>query len=195
MAPCIYTGHFLTQEVIAYDYNGVEQFRWSATLSGLQGMELVGTDLAIYQNGNIQYYNPADGTFLSSFDVSGIAGNVEGIAYDGSVLWLLSDSLFGVDPANGALLSTIPNASSACGFSGTGMTASAPGELTLGCTNGDWFQVSSADGSVLDSGNNGLNMYGLKATSQAAPPPPRPLRRVAVNTLGNTGLGLLRCCC
>ena len=186
----IYTGHFSTQEVIAYDFNGAEQFRWSATLNGLQGMDLVGAELAVYQSNRIEYYNPADGTFLRSFDVGSLVGNVEGIAFDGSVLWLLSNSIVGVDPSDGALIRSIPNAASACSINGTGLAASAPGELIVGCSDGDWSRVSSADGSVLESGNNGLNMFGLRSTTAAAPPAPLG-PSVPVNTLDNPGLGLM----
>jgi hypothetical protein len=34
--------------------------------------------------------------------------------------------------------------------------------LTLACADGSWLRVSKADGSVLESGNNALDMYGLK---------------------------------
>lgn len=158
----IYTGHFATQEVIAYDLAGVEQFRWSATIPYLQGMDIVGAELAIANNANIDFFNPADGTYLRSIP-SVAGGGVEGIAYDGTVLWLLDDSLVGVDPSNGAVVATIPNAAAGCSYSGTGVTASAPGELMLACDSGAWYRVSSSDGGVLGSGNNGLNMFGLAA--------------------------------
>ncbi len=35
-------------------------------------------------------------------------------------------------------------------------------ELTLSCADGSWFRVAPADGSVIYSGNNGLDMYGIK---------------------------------
>lgn len=44
--------------------------------------------------------------------------------------------------------------------------------MILACTNGNGYRVSSADGSVLDSGNNSLNMVGLKATLSLTNIPP-----------------------
>ncbi|MCW8985640.1 MAG: hypothetical protein OQK55_09875, partial [Thermoanaerobaculales bacterium] len=177
----IYTGHFSTQEVIAYDFSGVEQFRWSATLSGLQGMDLVGGELAVALGANIDFFNPATGALNRSIPSSG--GGVEGVAFDGAVLWLLDDSIVGINPADGSAVSTIPNAAIGCQYGGTGIAASGPGELALGCEDGSWFLVSSADGSVISSGNNGLNMYGLKAAAPA-------FAGVAVPTLGAFGFVL-----
>ncbi len=179
----IYTGHFTTQEVIAYDFSGVEQFRWSASLSGLQGMELVNGELAVANGGLIEFYTPATGVFNRSIPSAG--GSVEGLAFDGIVLWQLdSGAIVGISPADGSVVSSLPNAASGCTFGGTGITASAPGELTLACTNGDWFQVSSADGSVLASGNNGLDMFALKFYSLAPPPAPS----VTVPTMNEWGM-------
>jgi hypothetical protein len=141
-------------------------------------MDLVGGELAVFSNGNIDFYNPATGALNRSFPAAG--GSVEGVAYDGTLLWLLDDSILGVNPADGSLVSTIPNAASGCSFGGSGLTAAGPGELALGCTDGSWFLVSSADGSVISSGNNGLDMYGLKAVAPA-------LAGVAVPTMGEFG--------
>lgn len=160
----IYTGHFGTQEVIAYDFFGVEQFRWSATLSGLQGMELVDGELAVYRNGLIDFFDPTDGTLIRSIPS---AFSVEGLAYDGVLLWQLADDLIGIDPTDGTVISTVPNAAAGCSFDGTGITANAPGQLVLGCTDGSWYLVSSFTGGVITSGNNGLDMYGLKSLPAA----------------------------
>jgi hypothetical protein len=75
-----------------------------------------------------------------------------------------TDRSKGSDPDSGARGANIPNAAhlAGCDFGGTGLTASAVGELTLACESGDWFQVSSADGVVLDSGDNSVDMYGIK---------------------------------
>jgi hypothetical protein len=185
----IYTGHFSTSEVIAYDFSGTEQFRWSASIGNLQGMDLVGTELAVANAGNIQFHDAATGALVRSIPAT-VSGSVEGVAFDGTVLWLLGSDIAGVDPQNGNVVSTISNAASGCSFAGTGITASAPGELHLGCTNGDWYRVSSNDGSVLASGNNGLNMYGLKLAAGSpgagVVEPTEP-----VPTLGPAGLGLL----
>lgn len=169
----IWTGHFSTQEVVGHNFAGTELFRWAGTLSALQGMELVGGDLAVFRAGtvnNVEFFHPYDGTFIRSIPAS---GDTEGLAYNGELIWQVADdNLYGIDPADGSLVSTIPNAASGCTYEGTGITAHAPGELTLACNDGSWYKVSSADGSVLDSGSNGLDMYGLKATVSMTNTPP-----------------------
>lgn len=158
----IYSGHFSTQEVIAYDFTGTEMFRWSATLWGLQGMELVDGELGVARGGSIDFFEPTTGTYIRSIPSQG--SSTEGLAYDGVQLWQLVDaSIYGVSPANGSVISIIPNAAAGCSFAGTGFTVTAPNELVLACSNGNWYRVSSLDGSVLDSGNNAENMYALKA--------------------------------
>lgn len=80
----IWTGHYDTQEVIGYNFAGTELFRWSGTLSQLQGMELVEGDLAVARSGNVEFFHPYDGSFVRSISSFGI--RVEGIAYDGELL-------------------------------------------------------------------------------------------------------------
>ncbi|MCU0488078.1 MAG: hypothetical protein MUE67_03895 [Anaerolineales bacterium] len=160
----IYTGHFDPELVIAHDYNGNELFRWSAVLSGLQGMELVGADLAIYRGLSpspvVDFFNPRTGAFLRSIPGQ---SSVEGLAYDGTLLWQLGDAnLIATNPSNGAVVRTIPNAASGCDFSGTGLTAYPPLQLTIACTDGKWYRVSTADGAILAAGDNNLDMFGLK---------------------------------
>lgn len=161
----IYTGHFTTNEVIAYDFSGAEQFRWSASIGNLQGMEVVGGELAIASGDAIQFHDPSTGNLIRSVPST---GGSEGLSFDGTVLWSLAGDIVALDPQNGNVVRTIANAASGCSFNGTGISVSAPGELHLGCNNGDWYRVSSGDGSVLESGNNGLDMYGLKLAAGAA---------------------------
>jgi hypothetical protein len=162
----IYTVDLVTQEVVAYDLAGVESFRWSADLVGARAMEIVNGELAIARLTSIYFFDPTDGTSRGSLSVpEDCDGFAEGLAFDGTVLWALCDeSIEGIDPDSGDPLGGIPNAaeSAGCDFGGTGLTASAVGELTLACVSGDWFQVSSADGAVLDSGNTSVHMYGIK---------------------------------
>lgn len=157
----IYTGHFSTNQVIMRDIFGTEQLRWTGVLSSLQGMEIVDGQLAVYLGSGttIQFHDAFSGRIVRS--IPG-AISVEGLAYDGTLLWQLGDStLVGTNPASGAVVRSIPNAASGCAFAGTGIAAFPPGQLTLACENGQWYRVSAADGSVLASGNNGLNMYDL----------------------------------
>jgi len=181
----IWTGHPLSTEVIAYDFLGVEQFRWSdARLSGLQGMELVNGELATNSSGAIQFFDPFTGVFNRSIANAGFG--VEGLAYDGSVLWQLeSSSIIGINPADGSAVVSIANAASGSSFGGTGITANAPGQLTLAAIDGNWWIVSSADGSVINSGNNSLDMFGIKGVPGNAVPEP------VTATLGLMGLGVL----
>jgi VCBS repeat-containing protein len=91
---------------------------------------------------------------------------MEGLAYDGTLLWgLYGASIVGMNPATGAVIKTIPNPGSECVYGGTGLMANAVGELTVACISGDWYRVSTADGGLLDSGNNGLDMYGLASST------------------------------
>ncbi|MBU0639743.1 MAG: hypothetical protein KKB50_12825, partial [Planctomycetes bacterium] len=81
----IWTGHFASQEVIAYDMTGVEQFRWSGPLGNLQGMEYISTrELAIYNFASgsnvVEFYDPFSGAFVRSIPGQ---SSIEGLAYDG----------------------------------------------------------------------------------------------------------------
>ena len=143
----IYTGHYSSQSVRAFDFYGNFLFSWTDShLAGLQGLELVNGELAVFSSATNQvHFFTTAGAYLRS--IPGQGNTVEGLAYDGWLLWQLGDaSIYGTNPADGSVVSTIPNAASACPFGGTGLTANAPGELTIGCQNGNWYRVSSADG-------------------------------------------------
>ncbi|MEW5765548.1 MAG: hypothetical protein ACOYXN_04160 [Acidobacteriota bacterium] len=164
----IYVGHFSLPGVASYDSDGNFLSQWVASEAAyLQGMDLVNGDIAIVSDPSIHFFTTA-GAYVRSIPSQG--GTVEGLAFDGTVLWQLADSIVGTDPATGAVVRTIPNPAAGCTFGGTGLASSAPGELTVACTGGQWYRISSADGTVLSSGNNGLAMFGLKAFGSAAPP-------------------------
>ncbi len=155
----IWSGHFSPQNVVAYDFAGHELYRWSAALSGLQGMEWVNGELAIYLLDTIEFHDPRTGALNRTIPGR---SSIEGLAFDGKLLWQLDDDwIYGTNPLDGNVVVTITNAASGCSFGGTGITADAPGVLALACESGDWYRVASADGSVIAAGNNGLNMYGL----------------------------------
>jgi hypothetical protein len=61
--------------------------------------------------------------------------------------------------------------------------------LALACSTGEWFIVSDTTGLVLNSGNNGLDMYGLDNVFAATVPEPGTLGLFGVSLLG---LGALR---
>jgi hypothetical protein len=160
----IFTGHFSTQEVVIHDLAGAEQARWFAPeLSTIMGLEYVDGELAVRNTSTISFFTPESGDFIRSITPTCSDGSPEGLAYDGAALWVsCGATLEAIDPIAGTFLASIPNASSGCQYGGTGITASGPGELSLACTDGSWFRVSAADGSTIDSGNNGADMYGIK---------------------------------
>ncbi len=157
----IFAAHFNTQELVALNLAGVEQYRWSnSDLSRAQGMAWVNGELAVSTTSEINYHDPVTGVITNTITPAGVRGT-EGMVYDGTNLWLLDDEINSVNPATGAINFSIPNAASNEQFTGTGIALGGPGELILAATDGDWYRVSMADGSVISSGNNGLNMYGL----------------------------------
>ncbi len=177
----IWSGHYNPQVVVAYNFAGQELYRWSANLSGLQGMELVNGELAIYRNMSIGFHNPQTGALIRTIPGH---GGIEGLAFDGKLLWELDGNyIYGIDLIDGSAAITITNAASGCMYEGTGLAAGAPGVLTLSCTDGKWFQVSSADGSVIVTGTNGLNMFGL-----AYVPPQRAMGTAAFHVAPRTAV-------
>ncbi len=164
----VYAGHFSLPGVASYDSDGNFLSQWVASEAVyLQGMDLVNGEIALASDPSIHFFTTA-GAFVRSIPSQG--GTVEGLAFDGTVLWQLADAIVGTDPATGAVLSTIPNPAAGCSFGGSGLASSAPGELTVACAGGEWYRISSSDGTVLASGNNGLQMYGLKAFGSGAAP-------------------------
>ena len=177
----IWSGHYTSQTVVAYDFAGQELYRWSAALSGLQGMEWVDGELAIYQSASIEFHDPRTGALIRAIPGR---SNIEGLAFDGTLLWQLDGAwIYGTNPLDGNVVVTITNAALGCPYDGTGIATDVPGVLTLACADGAWYRVSAADGSVIASGNNGLNMYGL-----AYVPPLRQTASAALHVAPRTAL-------
>lgn len=159
----VFTGHFTSQEVRAYDFNGNFQFSWAAT-SGIQGLEYVNGNIASFDAGSneVHFYDALTGAH--QYMIPGQGSSVEGLAFDGVNLFQLGDSdIFATDPTNGNINYTIPNPAVNDPFSGTGLSWGG-GILTVAAANGNWYKIDSTNGNLMGSGNNGLDMYGLGQT-------------------------------
>ncbi|MDX2192716.1 MAG: PEP-CTERM sorting domain-containing protein [Gemmatimonadales bacterium] len=159
-ASTIWVGDFFQSRVTAYSHTGTVLYSWTAPgLENVQGLALVGSNIAFASNGTTRFHDAATGVFQYSFGNSG--GTVEGLTYDGSWVWELADQLVARDPVTGSIQRSIVNLADNCSFGGTGIGSTGNGHLVLGCTNGDWYRVSDLDGSLIASGNNSVEMYGL----------------------------------
>jgi hypothetical protein len=129
--------------------------------------------------GDINALNPADGSFLKSFPAES-PFTIEGLAYDpvNDLLFQLDDDVIhAVSPLGGGAsrgaptkLFEIPNPAIGDDFGGTGLTYLGDDRLAVGTSEGNWYIVSSdpdcydppGQSCTLDSGNNGIDMFGLK---------------------------------
>lgn len=156
-----------TGEIVATALNGTQEiFRWIGP-SDPTGLTLLAGKLAVLEpvDGSIDFYASGTGAFLGFINHQCFDGSdAEALAFDGTLLWVSCQTeLEALDPDTGTLVDAVPNAASGC-LGGRGLTVSATGdltELTLSCSNGDWFRVLAATGEVIDSGNNGLGMGGI----------------------------------
>jgi len=171
----IWVGTFVDSTVRAFDTSGNLLYSWGGSgFENLQGLDYMNGEIAIANGSQIQFRNALTGALNSSISGANINGTIEGIDFDGTMIWAVSDAnLYGIDAATGNTLSTIPNAAAGCSFSGTGIASVGANQLALACANGDWFLVNKGDGSVVNSGNNQLQMFGLDYHT-GIPPIPEP---------------------
>ncbi len=175
----IYSGHFGSAEMIAYEEDGTEVFRWSnPEVDSLQALTYIENTNELAINGDtvdIAFLDPADGDVTRTLDLDFSCSGLEGMASDGAGgLWLLcNQGLFLIDDTTGDQIDAVGSPTTGtCDFNGTGIAPAAGGLLALGCTNGDWFLWNPDTESVVESGNNGIQMYGLAPLGLDAPPPP-----------------------
>lgn len=154
----IYSGYTTDEIIVVYDFEGVEQYSFDVSPHVVQGLELVGDELAVGRLDQIDFYDPVSGDYLRTIEGPG-EDNLEGLGFDGELLWVLDDTaLHGIDPMDGAIVETLPNVWTDC--YAFGVSASGEGQLTLVCSGGRWLVVSSDDGSVITMNYNGVDMYG-----------------------------------
>lgn len=165
----IFAAYFTSSSVVAYNYSGVEQFRWSNPgLYRVQGIALIDDYLAAASDDTLFLFDARSGTYVAQLTLG--EDTVEGLAYDGHYLWSIGTRLVARDFVTGGAVKSIPNAAFNCPMGGTGIAADTGSTLMLGCSDGRWFKVSQTDGSVITSGTNGIDMFDL-ARITAVPEP------------------------
>lgn len=186
----IWVGSFLQNQVTRYDFAGnvLGSFN-DPGFANLQGMELVHGELAVASisgPGTISFYDPISGAYIRTIGDPGV-GNIEGLAFDGTNLFARGTPIAAVDPGTGSVSYTIPNPGTGFSFEGTGLAYSGGNQLAVAGAGGEWTVFSSLDGTVISSGNNGLDMFALKHFDSAAPVP----EPSSLLLLGIGGLGLV----
>ncbi len=162
----IYAGVFTPNNTVyAYDYNGGFLFNWNDPNSfNLQGMEyMLNGNVAIANASEIRFHDAATG-LLNGTIPNPAGSDTEGLAYDpvNNIIFALATDIWALDASNGNMIYTIPNPAVNNSFTGTGITYLGNDVLAIGTVEGDWYVIDSVTGNLLDFGNNGVDMYGLK---------------------------------
>lgn len=179
----IFAGFFYDSSLVAYDFAGNEQFRWSnGAMSRVQGIAVMGSYLAAVDDEMLYLVQARTGTPVAQLRLG--SDTAEGLAFDGRLLWSIGSNLVARDASTGRVVRRLPNAALGCDFGGTGIAIGAAHTLVLGCTDGRWYRVSEADGSVLAQGNNGLDMFDLARISPVPEPASSALALAGIGVLG-----------
>ncbi len=162
----IYAGVFTpSNTVYAYNFSGGFLFNWNDPNSfNLQGMEyMLNGNVAIANGSEIRFHDAATG-LLNGTIPNPAGSDTEGLAYDpvNNILFALATDIWALDANNGNMIYTIPNPAVNNSFTGTGITYLGNDRLAIGTVEGDWYVVNSQTGNLLNQGNNGVDMYGLK---------------------------------
>ncbi|HVS03665.1 MAG TPA: hypothetical protein VMT16_12920 [Thermoanaerobaculia bacterium] len=187
----IYSAHFTNDTVYAYDLDGNIQFSWTrGELGSVQAMTFSGGALVFGGAlDDIFFVDPADGSDIRDIPLPDQCSGLEGMQAVGGNLWLLCDEgLILIDATSGSFIGSQSSPTSGCSFSGTALAAADTTTLVLGCGSGDWYFYDIVSESVVDSGNNGIAMFGLTALLFEDLPPPSVLE---IPTLGDVGAILL----
>lgn len=181
----IFSGHFSDDTVYAYDLDGDIQFSWSRSeLTNLQALTFFNGTLAFGPvSGEIFLVDPSDGSDIDNIDFPSECSGLEGMVAVDNNFWLLcNEGLILMDGDDGSLIESQSSPTSDCSFSGTAIASIDSETLMLGCSGGDWFSYDVSSESVIDSGNNGVDMYGLAFLGDMDEPAPPPAEAVSIPT-------------
>jgi hypothetical protein len=169
---------FTDQTVRAFDLSGTLLYSWShPLLLNAQGLDcLDGGRLLVFTftSGvpSLVTYDAVTGLQLGLTPLASGTASTEGLAVEGDDVWRIQDAdIYLTNIATGADLLAIPNAAAGSPFEGTGIANITPTTLLLVAPDGAWWEVLKSDGSVVTSGNNGLDMYGLATLTPAGVTP------------------------
>lgn len=186
----LWVGSFTSPDVVAYDATGTEQFRWALPAPfSVQALTYAGSGQLLAmdaENSALVRFDAFTGAVLGS--APAVSVSTEALAVDGANVWqLVDENIYLTRLADGAVIRTLPNAAHLEVFEGTAM-ASVGDSLVLGSDSGNWYRVSKLDGSVLETGNNGLSLFDL----QTATPVPEPAATGVAFALGTLALAVAR---
>ncbi|MHB1319824.1 MAG: NHL repeat-containing protein [Anaerolineae bacterium] len=161
----IYCAQQYATTIIAYDYNGVEQYRWSSGYYPTDAIEWLPGSLALSRSlpaPETVFLVPETGQWQRTFP--GVR-SLTALAWDGRLLWHLGDQLYGKDPNTGTAVLTRALPITDCGGL-TALTYGGPGQLIAGCGTGRWVRFRPGTADPVAYSGNGLNLFALATRRQ-----------------------------